>query len=147
MRKTIRRSERRTERRTPGFQQRRRYPRFHLDVDWFVESDGCSTLGRGLEISVRGATLPVTFLSPFTRHVTLFISLPARPKMFKARCSAFMREGRGWVLTFHETSPEDLQLLGTTLIGEYGLLALPNLERKYGRLVTLDARHLRAAAP
>lgn len=127
------------------YQQRRRYPRFFLDVDWFVESDGCSTLGRGLEISVRGATLPITCLSPFTPSVTLFLSLPARPRMFKARCSAFMREGRGWVLTFHDVSPEDLQLLGSTLIGEYGLLALPNLERKYGRLVDLAPRHLRAA--
>jgi hypothetical protein len=103
----------------------RRSPRFWLDVDWFVESNGCSTLGRGVEISVRGAMLPVTCTSPFTPEVTLYLSLAARPKMFKARCSALMREGDGWVLTFHDVAPEDLQLLGSTLLGEYGLLALP----------------------
>lgn len=105
--------------------QSRRYPRFHLDVDWFVESQGCSTLGRGVEISVRGAMLPVTCLSPFTPSVTLFVSLPLSPRMFKAHCSARQRPGQGWVLTFQDVSPEDLQLLGTTLLGEFGTLALP----------------------
>lgn len=104
---------------------RRRYPRFFLDVDWFVESNGCSAMGRGLELSVRGALLPVTCRSPFTPQVTLFVSLPARQTMFKAACSAVQREPRGWVLTFEEVTPEDLALLGATLIGEYGLLALP----------------------
>lgn len=103
----------------------RRYPRFFLDFDWFVESHGCSTLGRGLEISVRGAMLPVACLSPFTPEVTLFVSLPARQNMFKARCSARQRDGQGWVLSFHDVSPEDLQLLGSTLIAEFGALALP----------------------
>jgi hypothetical protein len=103
----------------------RRYPRFRLDADWFVESEGCSTLGRGLEISVRGAMLPVTCKSPFTPDVTLHVSLPARERMFKARCSAVQRPGSGWVLSFQEVSPEDLQLLGTTLLMEFGEAALP----------------------
>lgn len=110
---------------TSASRNRRRYPRFLLDVDWFVESQGCAAMGRGLEVSVRGAMLPVTCRSPFTPAVTLFISLPAREKMFKARCSAVQRRGEGWVLTFGEVSPEDLALLGNTLIGEFGLLALP----------------------
>lgn len=110
--------------------QGRRYPRFHLDVDWFVESRGSSSMGRGVELSVRGALLPVTCTSPFTEDVTLFLSLPARPQMFKARCSAHMHAGRGWVLTFEEIAPEDLQLLGHTLLSEFGTAALPNLERR-----------------
>lgn len=104
---------------------RRRWPRFFLDLDWFVESHGCSTLGRGLELTVRGARLPITCSSPFAEVVTLHLSLPARERMFKARCSARMIERRGWVLTFTEVSPDDLQLLGHTLIGEFGVLALP----------------------
>ncbi len=110
---------------TSSTRNRRRYPRFLLDVDWFVESQGCSAMGRGLEVSVRGAMLPVTCSSPFTPNVTIFVSLPARQKMFKARCTATQRLGQGWVLTFVEVSPEDLSLLGNTLIGEFGLLALP----------------------
>ena len=119
---------------------RRRAPRFTLDLDWFVESGGCSTLGRGLEISARGATLPVTCKSPFTREVTLYVSFPARPQMFKARCSAIMR-GHGWVLTFEEVSPEDLQLLGTSLIGEFGLLAMPPGRRAREKAVDVPAMH------
>lgn len=105
----------------------RRFPRFTLNVDWFVESAGCSTLGRGLEVSVRGALLPLCFTSPFASEVTLFLSLPLRERMFKARCSA-TQGTRGWVLTFVDVAPEDLQLLGHTLIGEFGLAAFPNLE-------------------
>ncbi|MBL8918424.1 MAG: hypothetical protein JNJ54_06155 [Myxococcaceae bacterium] len=104
---------------------RRRWPRFQLDLDWFVESHGCSAMGRGLELTVRGAALPVSCRSPFTEEVVLHVSLPARERMFRAKCSARMSEKRGWVLTFTEVAPEDLQLLGHTLIGEFGVLALP----------------------
>jgi len=128
--------------REPSTQSRRRYPRYHLDADWFVESSGCSTLGRRLEISVRSALLPVTCTSPFTPEVTLYLSLPARTKMFKARCSALMKP-QGWVLTFHEVLPDDLQLLGKTLISEHGLGALPNLSRRFGRFTDLPAHSLR----
>lgn len=114
----------------------RRYPRFQLDVDWFVESKGCSTLGRGIELSVRGALLPVTCNSPFTEDVVLYLSLPARPKMFRAKCSASSSE-RGWVLHFEEIAPEDLQLLGHTLLSEFGAAALPNLERRAAHAVDL----------
>lgn len=115
----------------------RRYPRFHLDVDWFVVSKGCSTLGRGIELSVRGALLPVTCTSPFTDDVTLYLSLPLRPKMLKARCSASNQSHRGWVLHFEEISPEDLQLLGHTLVTEFGVAALPNLERRAEQFLEL----------
>jgi hypothetical protein len=108
----------------------RRYPRFTLDVDWFVESAGCSTLGRGLELSVRGALLPIKCSGRFSDQVTLFLSLPQREQMFKAQCTAHLEEGRGWVLCFGEVSPDDLQLLGHTLITEFGMDALPNLERR-----------------
>lgn len=82
-------------------------------------------MGRGLELTVRGAALPVSCRSPFTSDVVLHVSMPARERMFRAKCTARMTEKRGWVLTFTEVAPEDLQLLGTTLIGEFGVLALP----------------------
>ena len=115
---------------------RRRWPRFFLDLDWFVESNGCSAMGRGLELTVRGAKLPVTCSSPFTPQVVLHVSFPSRERMFKAKCSAAMGQGRGWRLTFEEVSPDDLQLLGQTLIGEFGLLALPQGARSRGREAT-----------
>ncbi len=117
--------------------QGRRYPRFHLDVDWFVESKGSSSMGRGIELSVRGALLPVTCTSPFTEGVTLYLSLPQRPKMFKAKCSAATQSERGWVLRFEEIAPEDLQLLGHTLLTEFGVAALPNLERRVSQALEL----------
>jgi hypothetical protein len=110
--------------------QGRRYPRFQLDVDWFVESKGSSSMGRGIELSVRGALLPVTCTSPFRDDITLYLALPARQKMFKAKCTATMHAGRGWALQFDEIAPDDLQLLGHTLLTEFGTAALPNLERR-----------------
>jgi hypothetical protein len=108
--------------------QGRRYPRFQLDVDWFVESKDSSSMGRGLELSVRGALLPVTCISPFRDDITLYLALPARQKMFQAKCTATMHPGRGWALQFDEIAPADLQLLGHTLLTEFGTAALPNLE-------------------
>ena len=110
--------------------QGRRYPRFHLDFDWFVVSKGCSTLGRGIELSMRSALLPVTCTSPFTDDVTLYLSLPLQPKMFKARCTASNGK-RGWLLQFVDISSADLQLLGRTLLTEF---AVPNLEREPERV-------------
>jgi hypothetical protein len=119
----------RTSTKRPAVTTSRRYPRFALDVDWFVESVGCSTLGRGLELSVRGALLPLTCTSRFATEARLFLSLPARERMFKAGCSAKQSE-RGWLLTFGEVAPDDLQLLGHTLLTTFGVAALPNLERR-----------------
>ncbi|MDP1918327.1 MAG: hypothetical protein Q8L14_18925 [Myxococcales bacterium] len=121
---------------------RRRWPRFFLDLDWFVESDGCSAMGRGLELTVRGAMLPATCRSPFTDHVVLHVSFPARERLFKAKCSA-VGGGRGWRLTFEEVSPEDLQLLGHTLIGEFGLLALPQPARSRSRSTAAHVNSMR----
>lgn len=108
----------------------RQHPRFSLDVDWFVESHGASAMGRGLEVSVRAAMLPVTCKSPFDGLVTLYLSLPMRERMFKARCQAINHGERGWSLRFVEVAPDDLQLLGHTLVVEFGPAALPNLERR-----------------
>jgi hypothetical protein len=134
--------ERRLSRREAAYLQRRRYPRLSLDVDWFVESDGCSTLGRGLEISPRGAMLPLTCIGRFSGGVTLYVALPGRARMFKARAHAAPRSERGWVIVFHEVSPEDLTLLARALIDQYGLSALPSLERKYARFAGLEPRVL-----
>ncbi|MBM4781071.1 MAG: hypothetical protein GQE15_25540 [Archangiaceae bacterium] len=60
--------------------------------------------------------------------------------MFKAKCSAEMVDGRGWVLTFKEVAPDDLQLLGHTLIGEFGVLALPEPHEKPSRRRPVEAR-------
>ena len=122
---------------------RRRYPRLHLDVDWFVESHGCSTLGRGLEISPRGALLPVSCIGQFSPDVTLHVALPSRAKMFKAKGVAISRRERGWAIDFRDVTVEDLQLLAMTLIEEYGVAAVPSLERKYARFLGFDARFLR----
>ena len=122
---------------------RRRYPRLFLDVDWFVESNGCSTLGRGLEISPRGAMLPVICKGPFSSAVTLFVALPSRARMFKAKGTAASRSGQGWAIMFREVSVEDLHLLAMTFIEDYGLHAVPSLERKYSKFMDFEARHLR----
>jgi hypothetical protein len=123
-----------------GWSSSRRYPRFELDLDWFVESDGCSTLGRGLTLTVRGAKLPLSCASEFRGEVTLFVALPHLARMFQARCRAQHHDGRGWVLDFVEVSPEDLQALGHTLVTEFGVAALPELERRPLREVDLT-RH------
>ena len=107
----------------------RRHPRFRLDVDWFVESASGSAMGRGLELSFRSALLPVVCTSHFTPTVTLHLSLPQRQKMFKAICSA-RQQARGWVLTFNEIAPDDLQLLGQALLEAFGEAALPSLLRR-----------------
>lgn len=135
--------DRRQKNRDPAYHARRRYPRLFLDVDWFVESEGCSTLGRGLEVSLRSARLPVACVGTFSEQVTLFVALPGRAKMFKAKARAAAKSERGWVLQFSSVSDEDRGLLATTLIDEYGLVALPNLERKFGRIIQLAPLALR----
>ncbi len=87
-------------------------------------------MGRGLELTVRGARLPIACRSRFAEDVVLHVSLPARERLFRARCTASLSEGRGWVLSFVEVAPDDLQLLGHTLIGEFGVLALPGSSGK-----------------
>lgn len=139
-------SDRRSRRREAGYLQRRRYPRLKLDVDWFVESDACSTLGRGLEISPRGALLPVTCLGELSTEAKLFVALPGRARMFKAEALAIARPGKGWVIQFCKVSEEDLNLLAQALIDQYGLTALPNLERKFSRYASLDPRLFKGEA-
>ncbi len=135
--------DRRSRSREAAYHSRRRYPRLFLDVDWFVESRGCSTLGRGLEISPRGARLPVTCVGTFSEQVTLHVALPGRARMFKAKGHAVPRNERGWVIQFSDVAPEDLQLLAHALLDEYGLIALPNLERRFGRYAALEPALLR----
>ncbi len=140
-------ADRREKRREPLYQSRRRYPRVFLDVDWFVESAGCATLGRGLEISPRGALLSIERTGAFNAApVTLHVCLAGRPRMFKAQgvASAQARESKGWIIRFTQVSAEDLTLLGRTLIDEYGLGALPGLDRKYQRFTALHRRYLRS---
>ena len=118
---------------------RRRYPRLKLDVDWFVESHGCSTLGRGLDISPRGATLPVTCRSPFSRDVTLYVALPDRAKMFKARGNAVQRAS-GWAIVFREVELDDLNLLARTLIDEFGVEAVRGDDRNPSKSQGIEVR-------
>lgn len=99
---------------------------FFLDLEWWVESHGRSSMGRGLELTVRGARLPITCHVAFVDEVVLHVSMPSRERMFKARASATMAPS-GWLLRFLEVAPDDLQLLGHTLISEFGVLALPEL--------------------
>lgn len=131
--------ERRTRSREAAFQSRRRYPRLHLDVDWFVESKGCSTLGRGLELSPRGALLPLTCIGPFADAVTLYVSLPSRPRMFKALGHAVARRAAGWAIRFTQVSSDDLTLLASELLAAHGLSAVPNLTRRFSKYETLEA--------
>ena len=136
--------DRRTNRRDPLYVSRRRYPRVFLDVDWFVESRGCSTLGRGLELSLRGALLPIVRTAELAEQVVLHVALPGRPRLFRAQASASPRHARsGWLLRFHEVSDADRHLLARSLIEEFGLGAIPNLDRRFGRYTGLDRRHLR----
>jgi hypothetical protein len=140
--------DRREKRREPLYQSRRRYPRVFLDVDWFVESAGCATLGRGLEISPRGALLLIERTGDFAASlVTLHVCLAGRARMFKALGTATARSGgpKGWVIRFTQVSAEDLTLLGQALIEEYGLGALPGLDRKYQRFTALHRRFLRTS--
>lgn len=87
--------------------------------------------------------LPLQFKGPFSSEVTLYVCLPARPRMFRARGHATTRPDRGWAIKFSQVEPEDLNLLASTLIDEYGLQALPGLEKKYSRFMDLAGRLLR----
>ena len=134
-------TDRRDHRREALYLSRRRYARVLLDVDWFVESVGCSTLGRGLELSPRGALLPIARTGAFGEEVTLFVCLPGRPRMFRAVGAAqAVRGPRGWLIKFHRVASEDLGLLGEALIEQAGLAALPALDRKYSKYSGLRRR-------
>ncbi len=136
-------AERRSRRREPLYQSRRRYPRVFLDVDWFVESAGCSSLGRGLEISLRSAFLPIETTAPFPPEVTLYVCLPGRARMFRASGTASQRNGKkGWLVRFASVTQEDLGFLGQALLEACGLSAFPALDRKFSRFASLPKRFL-----
>jgi hypothetical protein len=127
--------ERRTRSCEAAFQSRRRDPRLQLDVDWFVESKGCSTLGRGLQLSVRGALLPLTCVGPFAEEVTLYLALPSRPRMFKALGVALACRAAGWAIRFNNVTADDLALLAQEFPG---LVAAPNLNRTFRKYERMD---------
>ena len=114
---------------------RRRSPRLFLAEDGFVVSQGCSTLGRGLVISPKGALLPVNCVGPLSAEVTLHVCLPSRPKMFNARGTALAKRESGWAIAFEHVTLDDLHLLLTTLFDEHGLAALSPEDRKYSKLL------------
>src|SRR5687768_4176449 len=137
--------DRRTRKRTRHSEGRRRYPRLHLDVDWFMETRGLSTFGRGLEISPRGARLPIGTTRPPEDEVTLHLALPPRARMFRARGVVIPASfQRGWIIRFTDVPEADLRLLALVLIEEYGLWALPGLERKFQRNSEVPGQYLRA---
>lgn len=90
---------------------RRRSPRVLFDVDWFVESLGCSALGRGLELNARGALLPLDCTGPFAHEVVLHVALPGRARMFRATGSATARAGKGWAIKFDKLPADEMRLL------------------------------------
>ena len=96
---------------------RRRSPRVLFDVDWFVESLGCSALGRGLELNARGALLPLDCTGPFAHEVVLHVALPGRARMFRATGAATARAGKGWAIKFDRLPAEELRLLLRALEG------------------------------
>ena len=121
------------------WQARRRYPRVRLEVDWTLDSDTHSTMGRGLDISPRSARLALT--RAFGRDVVLCVSLPGRARMFRARGQASQREG-GLVIRFEEVSDSDLTALGHALVGAAGIAAIPQLANKFQRFADLHRRFL-----
>lgn len=140
-------SDRRQNRRVSLNEARRRYPRVFVDLDWFVTSSGCSTLGRGLELSMRAAWLPIARTGQLDESVLLHVALPRRARLFSARGLAQPSESReGWVIRFTDVAVDDASLLAHTLVDLVGLSALPQLERQFGRLAQLDARFFRPGA-
>jgi hypothetical protein len=130
--------ERRTQRRAPPlWQSRRRYPRIPLDVDWMIDAKGTSLWGRGLELSLRSARLPTS--RPVEGEVSLYVSLPGRARMFKARGRVTQRKG-GVVIQFHEVASADLRLLAASLLDAGGLPVIPQLDQKFRRFTRLERR-------
>ncbi|MBM4380726.1 MAG: hypothetical protein FJ086_15725 [Deltaproteobacteria bacterium] len=137
-------ADRRQHRRLPLTQARRRYLRTSLDVDWFVDVGGLTTMGRGIELTPRSAVVPGLLHNvPLGAQVVLHVALPARARLFRARGHVMRRMGRGLLIRFEEVLQEDLVLLGEALVAEQGPGALPSLERKFRRLTELHPRHFR----
>ena len=136
--------DRRASRRLPLSQARRRYGRAWMEVDWFVDSGGVSTMGRGLELTPRSVMVPASVVRlPLEAQAVLHVALPSRARLFRAECHVMRRLGRGLLLRFDSVSDADMQLLGETLVDVMGPAALPGLERKFRRLTELPPRHFR----
>ena len=138
-------SDRRKSRRASLSEGRRRFPRVQFDFDWFVTSDGCSTLGRGIELSMRSAFLPIARAGEIDSRVVLHVALPHRPKLLRVEGVARPSEAKnGWVIRFTKISFEDASFLAKTLMDVIGLAAVPGLEREMGQHAQLDARFFRS---
>lgn len=138
-------SDRRRSRRASLSDGRRRFPRVQFDFDWFVTSDGCSTLGRGIELSMRSAFLPIARAGEIDSRVVLHVALPNRPRLFRAEGVARPSDAKnGWVIRFTKISFDDASFLAETLMDVVGLAALPSLEREFGPNAQLDARFFKS---
>lgn len=126
---------------------RRRYPRIHLDYDWFLEiGDGRFTtlFGRGLEVSPRGARLAVVAVQPVPAPASLYVALPHRARMFKASgVVSPSKSSKGLIILFQEITDADLVHLGLALVDAAGIKAIPSLKRRFARYDGLPARVLR----
>ena len=137
-------TDRRQHRRLPLTQARRRYLRTTLDVDWFVDVRGLTSMGRGIELTPRSAVVPGALASvALESEVVLHVALPGRARLFKAKGRVTRRMGRGLLIRFEQVAEEDLVLLGEALVEEQGPAALPSLERKFRRLTELHPRYFR----
>jgi hypothetical protein len=136
---TMKTIDRRAGRRVRSWQSRRRYGRVHMDVDWMLEGEAGETWGRGLDLSLRSACLPLT--RAVGKDVCLQISLPGRARLLRAR-GHVAQVRAGVVVRFHDVSSEDLKLLGDCLIATGGLKAIPQLAQKFQRFTELHRRFL-----
>jgi len=137
-------TDRRQHRRRPLTQARRRYLRTTLEVDWFLDVGGLTSMGRGIELTPRSAVIPGQLRNVLPEsEVVLHVALPARARLFRAKGRVMRRMGRGLLIRFEEVAEEDLVLLGQALVAEQGPAAIPSLERKFRRLTELHPRYFR----
>ena len=103
-----------------------------------LDSALTSTWGRGLDLSLRSARLPLLHQALY-EEVRLYVVLPGRARMFRAR-GHVARATKALVVRFDEVSPDDMTLLAHCLIQTAGLCAVPQLDVKFQRLTELNSR-------
>ncbi len=136
-------ADRRKDRRGRLYHGRRRYPRLPLEVDWFLEAKDFSAVGRGVEVSLRGARLPLAIPPQWTGTLHLHLALPGRARLFKAAVIPVTGVSqRGFILRFQGVPPAELALLTQALIDRHGFAAVPALDRRFRRFTPLHRRFL-----
>lgn len=131
--------DRRESAREPLFHGRRRYPRLEAQVDVYLETQDRLASSGAVDLSMRGVFFRTRRPEPIGSQAVVRIALPGHAAMVRVVAEVVRVSADGVGLAFREMSEADRAILAAFLLRTLGFRALPQLDRRFGRLLRLPA--------